>query len=76
VGPADRLESQGAIAGQDRALVVPADVALGRADRLALLVAGQRVRATGAEERATLTDPQFQLDRRHVHRTPPPVAGL
>ena len=56
------LGSQGAAAkaavfGQDGALVVPAEVAFGRADLLALLLAGQSVGAVRAEIVTSLANP-------------------
>ena len=66
-----------AVFGQHGALVVPAEVALGGADLVALLVAGQSVRAARAEIVTSFADPQSSPDRAGIHPTPPqcPPAG-
>ena len=68
---ADGGAPQAALLGHDGPLVVPADVALGGADLLALPFAGQGMGAARAEVVTTLADAQSAFDGTGIHPTPP-----
>jgi hypothetical protein len=57
-----------AVSGQDRSLIVPAEVALYGLDLLALHGAGQGVGAACTKELAASAHLQFSLDRTGIHR--------
>ncbi len=63
--------SEPAISGENRAFVVPADVALGRPDPLSLPAAQQGVGTARAEEVTAPARLQFPPDRARIHPTPP-----